>query len=126
MTVSFSAAFVLISVALFGVAYYLVSSTLQVNDRAAVQLKLKEYIDEYRLGSVASIKQEINVESNSGTLRNFMVRLADAKNHTIALKPPAEAKYDFKQLEQNTIYGSGSWIRLKAVDEDDVAPGKGA
>jgi signal transduction histidine kinase len=120
MTVSFSAAFVLISVVLFGVAYYLVSSTLQVNDRAAVQLKLKEYADEYRLGSAASIKQEINVESNSGALRNFMVRLADAKNHTIALKPPAESKYDFKQLEQATTNGSRAWIRLKAVDEDDV------
>ena len=120
MTVSFSAAFVLISVVLFGVAYYLVSSTLQVNDRAAVELKLKEYTDEYRFGSAASIKQEINVESNSGALRNFMVRLADAKNHTIALKPPAEANYDFKQLEQTSIHGSKGWIRLKAIDEDDV------
>ncbi|HXN51074.1 MAG TPA: HAMP domain-containing sensor histidine kinase [Candidatus Acidoferrum sp.] len=120
MTVSFSAAFVLISAVLFGVAYYLVSSTLQVNDRAAVELKLKEYTDEYRLGSVASIKQEIGVESNSGTLRNFMVRLADAKNHTIALKPPAEARYDFRQLEQTAIDGSRGWIRLKAVGEDDV------
>jgi signal transduction histidine kinase len=120
MTVSFSAAFVLISVVLFGFAYYLVSSTLQVNDRAAVQLKLKEYVDEYRLGSVASIKQEINVESNSGALRNFMVRLADAKNQTIALKSPAEARYDFKKLEQTALHDGRGWIRLKAIDEDDV------
>jgi len=120
MTVSFSAAFVLIAVVLFGVAYYLVSSTLRVNDQAAVELKLKEYTDEYRLGSVASIQQEISVESNSGALRNFMIRLADKQNHTIALKPAAEANYDFKQLEQITVQESRRWIRLKALDEDDV------
>lgn len=120
MTVSFSAAFVLIAVVLFGVAYYLVSSTLRVNDQAAVELKLKEYTDEYRLGSVASIQQEISVESNSGALRNFMIRLADKRNHTIALKPAAEANYDFKQLEQITVQESRRWIRLKALDEDDV------
>jgi signal transduction histidine kinase len=120
MTVSFSLAFIVISAVLFGVAEYLVSSSLQVNDRAAIELKLREYADEYRLGSAASIKQEISVESNSGTLRNFMIRLADAKNQTLALKQPAEAKYDFKKLEQGAIPAAGIWIRLKAIDEDDA------
>ena len=119
MTLLFSLAFILISVVLFGTAYFLVSSTLQANDRAAIALKLKEYTDEYRLGSANSIKQEIVVES-SGSLRNFMVRLADQNNRTIALKAPAEVRYDFKQLEQAPISSDKGWIRLKAIDEDDV------
>jgi signal transduction histidine kinase len=49
-----------------------------------------------------------------------MVRLADPKNQTIALKGPGEAKYDFRQLERATTTDSKGWIRLKALDEDDV------
>lgn len=119
MTVSFSLAFILCSLVLFGLAYILVSSSLETNDRMAIRLKLKEYMDEYRLGAARSIKQEIEVESKSGTLRNFVIRLADARNNTLILKPPVEPIYDLKQLERSSGDSNG-WIRLKARDEDDV------
>ena len=119
MTVSFSLAFILCSLVLFGLAYILVSSSLETNDRMAIRLKLKEYMDEYRLGAARSIKQEIEVESKSGTLRNFVIRLADARNNTLILKPPVEPIYDLKQLERSSGDSTG-WIRLKARDEDDV------
>lgn len=119
MTVSFSLAFILCSLVLFGLAYILVSSSLETNDRMAIRLKLKEYMDEYRLGAARSIKQEIEVESKSGTLRNFVIRLADARNNTLILKPPVGPIYDLKQLERSSGDSAG-WIRLKARDEDEV------
>jgi signal transduction histidine kinase len=118
LTVSFSLAFILSSLALFGFAYLLVSSSLRANDRTAVQLKLKEYIQEYHADSVAGIKREIEIESASGALRNFMIRLADPKNRTLALKAPEEATYDLKRLDTST--DGVEWTQLKAVGEDDV------
>ena len=56
MTVSFSLAFILCSLVLFGLAYILVSSSLETNDRMAIRLKLKEYMDEYRLGALTRVR----------------------------------------------------------------------
>jgi signal transduction histidine kinase len=120
LTVSFSLAFILVSALLFGFAYFLVSSSLQANDRTAIQLKLKEYSDEYRAGSTGAVQKKIETESASGALRWFMVRVADAQNKTVAFKSPGnEANYDFRRLESMAPDPAG-WIHLKATGEDDV------
>jgi signal transduction histidine kinase len=121
LSVLFATGFILSSLLLFGFAYFLVSSSLQANDRTAIQLKLKEYADEYQKNAILGVKTKVESDANSGTLRPFMVRLASPHNDTIFLKPPAEGvNYDFKQLEQNTDAESSPWIHLKAPDEDDV------
>jgi hypothetical protein len=53
MTALFSIAFILSSVILFGFAYFLVSSSLEANDRTAIRLKLKEYGDSFQAGGLA-------------------------------------------------------------------------
>jgi heavy metal sensor kinase len=121
LAVSFSLAFVLGSFVLFGFAYILVSSSLLENDRTAIQLKLKEYADEYQKASVRGVSSKVATETNSGKLRRYMVRLASPRNETILLKSPEEGvNYDFHPLEQNHLRASGAWIQLKAPDEDDV------
>ena len=120
LTVAFSLAFIVLSLLLFTFAYFLLSSSLQANDRTAVTLKLKEYSDEYGNGSIAGLTRKIKIDSGSGSLRYFMVRVADAQNKTILLQPPAEdVNYDFLQLER-TAPKSESWMQLKANGEDDV------
>jgi signal transduction histidine kinase len=120
LTIAFSLAFIVLSLLLFAFAYFLVSSSLQANDRTAVTLKLKEYSDEYRTGSIDGVKRKIQLDSGSRSLRYFMVRLADPKNKTIVLQQPAEGvNYDFPQLERITPKNE-SWIQLKANGEDDV------
>src|SRR3982074_74825 len=120
LTVAFSLAFIVLSLLLFTFAYFLLSSSLQANDRTAVTLKLKEYSDEYGNGSIAGLTRKIKIDSGSGSLRYFMVRVADSQNKTILLQPPAEdVNYDFLQLER-TAPKSESWMQLKANGEDDV------
>ena len=120
LTISFSLAFIVLSLFLFAFAYFLLSSSLQANDRTAVTLKLKEYSDEYRGGSIHELERKIKIDSGSGSLRYFMVRLADSQNKTIVLQQPAEGvSYDFLQLER-IAPKSESWIQLKANGEDDV------
>src|ERR1700693_702484 len=83
LTISFSLAFIALSLLLFAFAYFLLSSSLQANDRTSITLKLKESSDEYRSGSIDALKREIRIDSGSGSLRYFMVLLADSQNKTI-------------------------------------------
>ena len=121
LSVLFATGFILSSLLLFGFAYFLVSSSLEANDRTAIQLKLKEYADEYEKNGSLGVKTKVESDVNSGTLRPFMVRLATPHNATIFLKPPAEGvNYDFKRLAQNHDAVSSQWIHLQAPDEDDA------
>jgi signal transduction histidine kinase len=120
LTISFSLAFIVLSLLLFAFAYFLLSSSLQANDRTAITLKLKEYSDEYRSGSMDGLKRKMQIDSGSRNLRYFMVRLADSQNKTMLLQQPAEGvNYDFRQLERIAPRNE-SWIQLKAKGEDDV------
>jgi signal transduction histidine kinase len=117
----FATGFILSSLFLFGFAYFLVSSSLEANDKTAIQLKLKEYADEYQKNAILGVKTKVESEASSGTLRLFMVRLASSGNDTIFLKPPAEGvNYDFKRLEEINDPEKSAWIHLKAPDEDDT------
>src|SRR5258708_2555135 len=120
LAISFSVAFIVLSLILFAIAYFLVSSSLQATDRIAIELKLREYAQEYRIGSIASVKQKVEIDSGSGGLKSFMVRVADPQNKTLLLRQPGEdASYDFEKLERTTP-DSSRWIRLKANGEDDL------
>jgi signal transduction histidine kinase len=120
LTISFSLAFIFLSLILFAFAYFLLSSSLQDNDRTSVTLKLKEYSDEYQSGSIDGLKRKIKIDSGSGSLKYFMVRLADAQNKTILLQQPGEGvNYNFLQLAR-IAPKNDSWIQLKANGEDDV------
>ncbi len=59
LTITFSLAFIVLSLLLFAFAYFLLSSSLQDNDRTAVTLKLKEYSDEYGSGSIDGLMRKI-------------------------------------------------------------------
>ena len=120
LALSFTAAFILLALMLFAFAYFLVSSSLQATDRIAIELKLREYSDEYHTGSIAGIKRKIDIDAGSGALTSFMVRVADPQNKTLLLRQPGEdANYDFKELERTTPDDRG-WMRLKANGEDDL------
>src|ERR1700733_4752942 len=120
LTISFSLAFIVLSLILFTFAYFLLSSSLQANDRTAITLKVKEYSDEYRSGSIDALKREIKIDSESGSLNYFMVRVADSQNNTILLQQPGEGvNYNFLELERIAPKNQ-SWIQLKANGEDDV------
>jgi signal transduction histidine kinase len=105
-------------------AYFLVSSSLQANDRTAISLKLKEYGDSFQTGGLAGIKERIDSDGGPGALRSFVIRAADINNHTLLLKRPDEdTDYDFSQLERRGPVMGNTWIQLQAIGEDvlDIA-----
>src|ERR1700680_3945994 len=115
MTALFSIAFILSSLILFGFAYFLISSSLEANDRTAIRLKLKEYRDLFQTNGLTGIKERVDSEGGPGALRAFVIRAADSSNHTLFLKRPDEdTNYDFSQLEARGPVISDTWIQLQA------------
>jgi signal transduction histidine kinase len=118
LTVSISATFILSSLIIFGVAYLRISSSLQANDRTVVQLKLREYAEEYEEGNIDGLRRRVGSDASSGAIRSFVIRLAGPENETLFLKRPEDGEnYDFNRLEQ-TVAERNSWIHLKDTDTD--------
>jgi signal transduction histidine kinase len=123
LTVGSSLLFILSSLDLFGFAYFLISSSLHERDRAAIQLKLKEYSGEYQSGGLAAVERKVNSEHSSLALHPFLVRVAGPKNETMLLQSSEDedrTDFDLKRLERSDPGGKDGWIRLKAETEDDV------
>jgi signal transduction histidine kinase len=115
-----SAVFIVSSLMLFVVTYFLLSSSLEEKDRDAIQLKLKTYAEEYEAGGLLAFTRRIESERDSGKLRDHIVRLADAKASTLLLVPPDDGTpYDYKELS-NFSTDSNHWTQLHAIGEDDI------
>jgi signal transduction histidine kinase len=120
LAVSFSVAFILSSLIIFGFAYYRISSSLESNDRAVIQLRLKDYAEEYEEGSIGEIRKAIDSDAASGTLRGFLVRVAGPKNETLFIRSPGEAATYNLNLLEGGIPQKGSWIHLKATNGNET------
>ncbi len=115
---SIAVAFILSSLAIFGFAYVRMSMSLQANDRNLIQLKLKEYTEEFEEGGVMEVRRALETDSMSGGLRGFVFRVAGPQNETLFLQPPQEGiNYDFSRLEQ-VMPQRGEWIRLKGLNKN--------
>ena len=115
-----SAIFILSSLMLFVVAYFLLSSSLEGKDKDAIQLKLKAYAEEYEVGGLPAFTRRIESERNSGKLRDHIVRLANSNASTLLLVPPDDGTtYDLGQLSKAST-DADHWLQLQAVGEDDV------
>ncbi len=120
LAVSFSVAFILSSLIIFGFAYFRISSSLESNDRTVVQLRLKDYAEEYDEGNIEEIRKAIDSDAASGALRGFFVRVAGPENETLFIRSPGEgATYNLNSLEQS-IPQRGSWIHLKATNSGET------
>jgi signal transduction histidine kinase len=66
------------SVALLGIAYYLLVTTIGNKDRELVQARLREYATIYQAGGLRALRSA--VEDEQGTQRTLFVRLANVWN----------------------------------------------
>ncbi len=117
LTLWYSAIFILSSLALFGIAYVLLSSSLKQKDQETIQAKLKDYQAQYRTGGIIAIKNELNFEKYAGKPNIFFIRVAGPKNQTLFLSIPDQwGNFDLKSLENGDSSVKESWTYLRAVD----------
>jgi len=122
LTVWYSLLFVASSLALFGLAYVLLPSSLQRIDHEEIQSELNDYATVFQSEGLDTLMEELEADRAEGD-ESFLVRLADAQNNTVFFSIPDRwvEKFDVTQLEKTTIPGDGPWIYLgEKGDGDDM------
>jgi len=120
LTAWYSGLFTLSTLALFGTAYVLLSSSLQRRDREAIQLKLKEYAAEYQRGGMEATARKIAFERSQAGKVLFFVRVAGPDNKTLFFTIPKHWQdFDVEQLEKSDMSATSQWIYVPAKDDDD-------
>src|SRR5215813_548373 len=120
LIVWYSGLFILSTLALFGTAYILLSSSLERRDREAIQSKLKEYAAEYQLSGMAATERKIAFENSQMGKALFFVRVAGPDNTTLVFNLPKHWNdFDVEQLEKSSVSATTQWIQVPAKDDDD-------
>jgi signal transduction histidine kinase len=121
LTVWYSGIFILSFLLLFLLAYFLLSSSLNRQDKEAIQLKLKELLALYQTGGIELLEREVSIEKKFEKKNSFFIRLAGPENKTLFLLIPYQwAQFDIKKLERATFHTNTTWIRLLARNNRDV------
>jgi hypothetical protein len=121
LTVWYSGIFIFSSLLLFGLAYFLLSSSLSKQNQEAIQLKLKELSVFFESGGMELLEREITVEKKFEKKTPFFIRVAGRGNRTLLLIIPYQwAEFDIKKLEKTTSNTHITWIRLRGKKNNIV------
>jgi signal transduction histidine kinase len=121
LTVWYSGIFILTSLLLFSLAYFLLSSSLNKQDKEAIQYKLKELSTIYQTGGLELLEREVSIEKKFKKKGPFFIRLGGPDNKTLFLLIPYQwVQFDIKELERTTSNTDATWTRLPAKNNNDV------
>ena len=105
------------SLAVFALAYSLLSSSLKQKDRSTIESGLKLYASRYQNGGLPALVEEVRAAHKEP----LFVRVAGPHNNTVFYDMPAEwDDFDVKQLESAALPGKGRWTRLRAAEEGEL------
>jgi len=111
----YSFVFILSSLALFGLAYFLLSISLQQQDRAIIESELELYASRYETAGLEAVIAEINARHRE----SLFVRVAGPRNQTLLQHIPVEwNEFDLTQLEATRPSRDRQWTYLMAAEEE--------
>ena len=114
LTLWYSFIFIFSSAFLFALAYFLLSSSMQKQDREFIKSKLNEYELQYRSNGLAGLKKEVGIEERSEVESLLFVRLSDANRKTVFLaRSDFWQKYDLLQFEKTPTVNELQQIHLR-------------
>ncbi len=115
----YSAFFIVGSLLLFALTYFLVAASLRQQDRDGIRARLQELAARYQTGGIGGLKRELALEPTLGRAAPFFVRVADPRDVTVFVElPDVRTRFDVRPLEYAPLPGAGSFIRLPARDDD--------
>lgn len=113
LTVWYSSLFIISSSILFGVAFLLVSSTIQEFDHEIVQAKIDEYTLVDRTEGLAALVHRVRMEEENNLESGIFVRLSDSQNKTIvSIIPHQWRALDVNDLETHPVVFPGEQARV--------------
>ena len=122
LTIWYSFIFIFSSLILFGIAYFLLSSSIHEKEREAIQTKLNEYMLMGRSRGLESLMDEIRLEDAGNRNAGLFVRIADRKNRTLFLTLPHNwRKIDLDRIEKEVPAREDQWLFLKKKGHKDGA-----
>jgi heavy metal sensor kinase len=109
--------FIVSSFILFGLAYFLVSKSIERRDRDDIRLKLQNIAREYQPGELETFQKEAILEESSRSSGPLFIRLAGPDRKTLFLNRPREwDSVDLSSLEMEPPPQEGAWIYLPEKD----------
>ena len=116
-----SSFFVVGSLALVGLAYVVVSSSLRQRDDEAIVHESVELAAQYRLGGVSTLSQELEHQERLGTSEPFLVRVIDRHGVLVFRRTPERwGEFDLDHLGSENRHPETEWISLPARRGDKV------
>ncbi len=117
----YSSIFILSSLALFLLAFHMVSRIVSEQDMARVKLKLDEYLATSRQEGIDDLIEEIVREKTDYRSAGFFVRLTDRKNRTLICALPRRFKeVDCSKVPSLSVGQTRGTLTLKRHEDEDV------
>ncbi|UKL13056.1 sensor histidine kinase [Dissulfurimicrobium hydrothermale] len=128
LTLWYSSIFLISSLIIFGIAYVLLTSAIEDDNRGIIEDELNEYNLAYKIEGWRGIIDKIRLEQAKDKASTFFVRIADAKNKTLFLNIPRPYNTLYNtlkdEIEKNIPQNKKGWLfiklRLKSEGEEDT------
>jgi len=121
LTLWYSGIFILSSLLLFSLTYFILSTSLHRQDREAIHTKLKELSSFYQAGGIKSLERQVSVRKKFERQNPFFVRVADGSNRTLFLVIPYQwVEIDIKALERKVPVAKETWFYLRGRNKKDL------
>ncbi len=111
--------FALSSLTLFGLAYFLMSKSIERRDHDDIRLTLQALTKEYQSGELESIEEEVALEESARQTGPLFIRIVGLDRKTLFLNHPREwAAYDLTPLEAGPTPKGEERIILREKEGD--------
>jgi signal transduction histidine kinase len=104
--------FVVGSVVLFGLAYLLVSASLEQRDRENISMELRELAGFYRNGGRFAVEEELARQERLDVAETFLIRLVVGDTAHVIRGGARWSKFDLKRLDSPTTGTGQEWVSL--------------
>ena len=105
--------FVVSSMALFLLAYYLITVLVEQREREVIQARIQEYRAWYEEGGLPAIKARFDEQSH-GSTDVFFTRIIGPLNQILFVSiPPGSEGFDLRQLNITSSIRQDSWLSIR-------------
>jgi signal transduction histidine kinase len=113
LIVYYSAYFVASVLLVLGLAYVLLSSSLERKDRQQIQMELNELLGLYRIGGVSAVREFLIAQEAEGMSEPFSVRLFGADETVVFVWLPVQLPgVDLDYLRRAPMTPADEWVLL--------------
>ncbi|MGX6566877.1 sensor histidine kinase [Cupriavidus necator] len=119
LTLWFCVFFILGTLCLFALAYFLLATSLREQDRNSVDERLGQLAAQYQATDLTGLRSQLAREARLRSTKPFFIRIAGPQNTTVFMEIPDQwAEFDLDHLEHAPLADPAPLIRLPAKDDE--------